>query len=395
MKRFLGLLFALLAGLFCFACGGNPAEEDPGGGGDPSGGNTEETLMTYDRYDPDAYLSPIWKGKVVYNETLLFLGKEDAAPLLYTPGEIISVRSYDLATEYREGVDYTVENGSIRLTENTTIPYFEESEYYPILPVQGSSFECGKPGKPFILFGEGDTFCSRQVAVTYRTKERWRGATPADASALYPGTLRKLRAGEPLKIVFYGDSITTGANSSGFLNLAPYADSFPGLVKKWLEKKYGSSVSLVNTAKGGENTQWGIDNAAARVTAYAPDLVVIGFGMNDVALSAQEHEEKMRALIGIVREGNPDAEILLVSPMLPNEEVLWAYRNQPDFEEKLVQIGAEKGIGVANVTTMHRAVLERKRYRDMTGNNVNHPNDFLARIYAQTILRTLVGEDFC
>ena len=43
---------------------------------------------------------------------------------------------------------------------------------------------------------------------------------------------------------------------------------------------------------------------------------------------------------------------------------------------------------------MHQSILEHKRYRDMTGNNVNHPNDFLARVYAQTILQTIAGEDF-
>ena len=30
--------------------------------------------------------------------------------------------------------------------------------------------------------------------------------------------------------------------------------------------------------------------------------------------------------------------------------------------------------------------LYKKRFQDMTSNNTNHPNDFLARIYAQAIL---------
>ena len=48
-------------------------------------------------------------------------------------------------------------------------------------------------------------------------------------------------------------------------------------------------------------------------------------------------------------------------------------------------------VAVADMTTMHYNLLEKgKRYRDMTGNNVNHPNDFLARIYAQVILKTIL-----
>ena len=34
-------------------------------------------------------------------------------------------------------------------------------------------------------------------------------------------------------------------------------------------------------------------------------------------------------------------------------------------------------------------LLKYKIYWDMTGNHVNHPNDFMVRIYAQTLLGTL------
>ena len=39
---------------------------------------------------------------------------------------------------------------------------------------------------------------------------------------------------------------------------------------------------------------------------------------------------------------------------------------------------------------MHTYPLSKKRYEDMDGNGVNHPNDFLARVYAQTIAQCLV-----
>ena len=38
------------------------------------------------------------------------------------------------------------------------------------------------------------------------------------------------------------------------------------------------------------------------------------------------------------------------------------------------------------MTSMHSALMEKKRFYDMTGNNINHPCDFLARVYAQVIL---------
>ena len=45
---------------------------------------------------------------------------------------------------------------------------------------------------------------------------------------------------------------------------------------------------------------------------------------------------------------------------------------------------------------MHKALFEAgKRYRDVTGNNINHPNDFVVRLYAQVLLKTVFGNDFC
>lgn len=358
---------------------------------DPNSGASAETLLPYDVYDLDAYLIPIWNTKTVYNETLLFVGKEDVAPLLRTATEIVSVRSYDLKTEYVEGKDYIFKDNCLKRTENGSIPFFDEYEYYPIIPQPNSYFLCTNPNHPYILFGEGDTFCSRQISVTYKTREKWRGNIPENQKEYFPELLRRLNGGETTKIVFYGDSITVGANSSSFIGVEPNAASWPQMVTDWLNKKFGNTVTAVNAAVGGTNTQWGIDNVSSLVTEESPDLAIVGFGMNDVGWTAEEHEAKMRELVTKIRSENPKTEILLVSSMLANKEV-GIHEHVPKFEQRLVKIGADCKIGVAKVTTMHEWILQYKRYYDMTGNNVNHPNDFLARIYAQTVLKALMGE---
>ena len=47
------------------------------------------------------------------------------------------------------------------------------------------------------------------------------------------------------------------------------------------------------------------------------------------------------------------------------------------------------GIAVADMTTFHRGLLSRKRFWDMSGNNVNHPNDWLIRVQGQIIAQAL------
>jgi len=42
------------------------------------------------------------------------------------------------------------------------------------------------------------------------------------------------------------------------------------------------------------------------------------------------------------------------------------------------------------MTSVHGELLRHKAYQDMTGNNINHPNDYLARWYAQVIGALLI-----
>ena len=50
---------------------------------------------------------------------------------------------------------------------------------------------------------------------------------------------------------------------------------------------------------------------------------------------------------------------------------------------------------MADLTTLWGELLERKRDCDLTGNGVNHPNDFGHRVYAQAILGLLIGPCRC
>ena len=48
-------------------------------------------------------------------------------------------------------------------------------------------------------------------------------------------------------------------------------------------------------------------------------------------------------------------------------------------------------IAMCQMTSMTQSILSRKEYKDFTGNNVNHTNDFYTRVYAQTLLQTVIG----
>ena len=353
------------------------------------------------------YLRPLWNTQVIVNETCMAVG-EEAMPLLYSPSRILSVQSYNLDVTYQEGVDYEVTEKGLARVPTGTIPHFTLEEYYIPEPndewvklkVEPSKAWRYIPTREYLYFGESDTFTSRQVAVTYETEEAWNGFVPEDSSHLLPRAIEKLESGEGLHILFYGDSITHGCNASGVSEREkpmPQMPGYGGLVSDYLREVYGCPVTYTNTAVCGHSSTQGLEELEQRVISYAPDVVILAFGANDrPPFTLEQHEENMRNMIRRIHEALPDAEILLVSPMSPNPEIVWWFAEpHVQFWEGEKHLTEEfPFVAQANMTLLHLDILKHKRYFDMTGNNVNHPTDFLQRVYAQVVLTAILGKRY-
>ena len=115
--------------------------------------------------------------------------------------------------------------------------------------------------------------------------------------------------------------------------------------------------------------------------------------MNDF-VGKDIYKDNIYKMIQAIKAVNNDIKILLVSTTLPNKEVLGFYNFQNTYEMALKELSNNFSyIGLAKMTSMHNFLLEKKRFYDMTGNNVNHPNDFLTRIYCHTVLKAIL-EDY-
>ena len=345
-----------------------------------------------DRFDLDTWLLPYWNGNITYHESVMFIG-EDGAPLLYAPEKILSVRSFDLKNEYKDGVDYEVRDGKIFRLEGSAIPYFTWDQFYPAKAedsVTGSAFK--GTSRPFVFFAEGTYFHQRQVFVTYTHKENTELYVPQKGEKLYKFA-EKLERGGEFNLVFFGDSITAGANASGRENTLPGTPLWAQMVAASFEKKYPKSkINYINTAVGGKDTTWGLSELEERVNAYSPDLVILGFGMNDGSRNEETFRDGAKALIDGILAKNPDCEIATIATMLPHKETAY-WGPQHLWEGVLTELVKEYScVEVVPMTSVHSSLLTKKRYFDMTGNNVNHPNDFLIRVYAQTVLRRLGAE---
>ncbi len=339
-------------------------------------------------------LQPFWKADTIYNEAIqpVKTGSKNAkARLLFKASKILSVQDAHLQKEYIKGRDWKYRNGKIVLTATSAIPYFTNDELFFKEKKAGVSMESNKEGN-YILFSEGGLLQSRQLAVTYvkEKKENWAGKVHVYAERLLPRTLAKLKAGKPLNMVFYGNSIESGANSSITLHQPPFLPTWPEMIVYNLRDHYSSSIQFKNRSKGGMLARWGQENAAALLGSENPDLVVIGFGMNDGTFKVEPAllVDQIKGIMRAVKATNPLCEFILITTMLANPDAIQS-QIQKAYQQPLLKLEGV-GIAIADMTAVHEELLRHKAYQDMTGNNVNHPNDYLARWYAQVVSALLI-----
>ena len=344
------------------------------------------------KYDSKKAMSPVWSGNTVYNETVWPVdldGGELLIPLLYRAKRILSVTDTSLQNEYAEGADYELCDGKILIKRGGRIDITPRNEFFLDRIQEDSPFKIAAEGGGWLFFGEGDRITKRQIAVTYEHEDEWDGFVPSPARGL-TRTRGLIAAKAPVSVAFFGDSITYGCNSSGMKDIMvpPYAPIFPRAVADFIAGT-GCETGYINRAVGGMDSRWGAENMTPLFGGDKFDLMVIAFGMNDGAIEG--FEENIVKMIEDALIINPDAEFLLVSTTLPHKLAAGFYRQQYIQQGVLERICGRYGGKTALVpmTDVHLSLLEKKRFFDMTGNNVNHPNDFLSAIYAQTILRVL------
>lgn len=340
-------------------------------------------------------MKPFWIGNVMEGESLFFIKNNNELPsdfLLFSPEEIISVKSASGKITYNEGSDYILSSERvISLPEGSKIPFKTDKEMKPE-PNAPQSIAACRDGEHHLFFGEGHFFHDLQAEITYRHKGNDLTLPIAEyALDNLPKLKNKLMKKLPLKVVLFGDSISAGGNASGATGVEPFMPPYGDLVVNELQKFYGSEIAYKNHSVGGTASAWGLQNIGV-VADENPDLVMLAFGMNDASgrLTPEQYITNIQKQIEAIKEVNPDAEFILVATMTGNSE--WtasAPELYPLYRDELAKL-CKEGIILADVTSIWTEILKCKTFASLTGNGVNHPNDFGHRIYAQVILALLI-----
>lgn len=360
------------------------------------------------------YTRPVWKGGEIYRETFAMVMEPDGcrARFLFKPDQIIRVESYDGTRSYQEEKDYRIEGDYFVRTEESTIPYARWEYFYHTTETEAvQSLKEREMREGSLGFGPVKTTDGKyvnltavghpsyvtdyQITVTYRTSETWDDEYPESSVNLFPRFFSRMLAKNPVKIVLYGDSISCGYDCSGMYHQKPEQPVWPELVKNGLKRSYGAEPEMINQSVAGVDSDWAIRNVKERVCQYRPDLVILGFGMND-RCRGKEYLQKTRQLIAEIQNDCRNSEILLIATSLPNPllhtEPYYFCGYQQEQGEELKKLCVRE-VGVASVQKVQEKIMEKKRYIDLTGNLLNHPNDYLSRIQAQVVLAALLEKE--
>ena len=336
----------------------------------------------------------------------------------------LKVRAKDGGTVYARGTDWEVDNhwgtigrlagGKIAAKQAVLMDY----DYYPnrmhlvVVNAQGKArLVVGEPGigiqlppktKPgdlhlatVWLSGEVKALADGNLLPVDGTpvpKSGWEGS----AEKLCPKTLAKLRAGQPVTIVAWGDSVTNGGGV-GAKRDAWYQNVF----HRRLQARFPQSKITLKTAAWGGGNSNGYMNAPAGgrydfkrdVLDPKPDLVTIEF-VNDSGWHGDGLKKHYAKILNHL-QGN-GSEIILITPHFVRPDWMrsekWKLSTKHDddprlYTQSLRQFGRDNNIPVADAALAWGHLWrEGIPYMTLEGNSINHPDERGHRFFADALM---------
>lgn len=213
-----------------------------------------------------------------------------------------------------------------------------------------------------------------------------------------PRTMARLKAGKPVTIVCWGDSVTVGGDAN------PREEKrYSTLFEKALRKRY-PNVRVENVAMGGSNSRQWTDPKNPRaikrwgdkrprwkwVADKKPDVVTIEF-VNDCGLSDWKTFEKQYSLI-LKRIRNMNAEVILITPhftMLSMMGFNHIRQNESrPYVKNLHRFARKHNLALADVSRRWQHLWkEGLPYLSLLNNGINHPDNRGHKIFAEELVR--------
>lgn len=270
---------------------------------------------------------------------------------------------------YKEGIDYTVDynKGEIKRTMNSSIPDYSKHPLYGVKNFDHTKFP-NYTNHPYFIWVDHVSTNGEPLA------------KPNDQSKYLINSKEKLETGEPLSIVSYGNSITAGgeASSTELRFQYRYVDYLKIIFPN-------AKVSIADVSIPGHCSNHGIEMWDDYIGKTSPDLVLLGWGMNDHnkgGNTPEQYKAYLIQLVGMIKE-KKNAEVIMFSSFPPNDEWTYGSHSMELYAEAAKQAALEASCAYVDVYSVWNKVLQRKDQSSLLGNNINHPNDFGHWLYLQ------------
>lgn len=202
------------------------------------------------------------------------------------------------------------------------------------------------------------------------------------AEKLLPKTLAKLRNGEKIKIVAYGDSVTDG-------NYLPDQKSqrWQSQTVELLKKRFPKAdIELVTVAKGGKNSSYFVDGEnlfAQQLLTQKPDLVIQEF-VNDSWISRPDFDKYYPYYLKEFRANN--IEWIIIAPHF----VYGMDERKSDprpYVKMIKEFAAQNNIALADGSLRFNQIHQAGIPLDtLMLNSFNHPDPRGMKLFAESIL---------
>ena len=232
----------------------------------------------------------------------------------------------------------------------------------------------------------------------FRVEEAASAARTSSTPARIPRTLEKIRTGQPVKIVTWGDSVTEGGDAS-----TPQ-QRYTAVFARMLQAKFPAAPITVDVvAVGGSSSrQWlyperypsRLPSAAdrlrwQRVVDAKPDLVTIEF-VNDAGLKPEEVTQVYGDILERLRAIG--SEVILITPHFTRPAMM-NFRTLRDRDERpyvlaLRDFARDHGLALADAAARwEHLAQEGIPYVTLLHNGINHPDDRGHLLFAEELLR--------
>ena len=199
-------------------------------------------------------------------------------------------------------------------------------------------------------------------------------------------TPQKLKAGQPVKIVCFGDSVTGVYYHTGGRR------AYTAMVGVALGGHFPNTpVTAINAGISGNTTAAGLKRIQKDVLAHKPDLVTVMFGLNDmVRVPIPEFKVNLGEIIKRCR--GVGAEVLLCTP---NSVISTSSRRigtLVDYCDAIREVGRQHQVAVCDVYSTYETLRSRDpvAWRLILSDEI-HPNMDGHRLIAETICLAITG----